>query len=202
MWASTPASGIGSRMNALRLFLGLLVFCLVAAPGSVLADEMPRDLSLKLLVKAIPFDRNFAARATPVAKIFVVAPDSVEGALRDANALVASLRTLPDLGGAPVSAEVVTLSGAALRARCEADKPAVVIVARSLTSAAVTALVQSLAGLPLVTAASEGEQVRQGVVLGFHIVEGRPKPLINVASARDHGVEFATSLLKLADVVR
>jgi hypothetical protein len=55
--------------------------------------------------------------------------------------------------------------------------------------------------LDLLTVSANPEGVPLGLVLGFDLVSGRPKLLVNLTQARKQGVAFQPEVLKLMKVV-
>jgi hypothetical protein len=67
--------------------------------------------------------------------------------------------------------------------------------------AELTAIASALQGVPILTVGADADDVPGGLALGFALVEGKPKIVINLDVARAQQVDFSASLLKLSDVV-
>jgi hypothetical protein len=61
---------------------------------------------------------------------------------------------------------------------------------------------RSLSGVDVLSVAVEPSAVAKGIVLGFKLVSGKPKIMVNLAQAKRQNVSFSASLLKLAEVIR
>jgi hypothetical protein len=167
-----------------------------AGPASV-----PPEIQANLLSKLCSYDRAFAARAGTMARILIVVregnPDS-ESAGHFMNGVLARL---PQFAGLPHEQAIVAFSsGEALAARCRKEGIAVVYVAPGL-DAQISGLRSSLAGVNVLSVAAVPDYVAGGVVIGFELVSGKPKILINLAQARGQHVDFPSSVLELMDVV-
>lgn len=62
-------------------------------------------------------------------------------------------------------------------------------------------IVKALGPPGVLTIAGSLSYVKRGVVLGFDLVSGRPKIVINLAMARQQRLDFQAALLRLARVV-
>jgi YfiR/HmsC-like len=139
------------------------------------ADEatVPAALQSKLLARAANYDRNFSKRAPAQAHIFVVLSSGASAA-QFSGQLRQALGEEPTVGGVPHDEEEVPFtSSAALAAKVKADKPAVLFLG----------------------------WVSAGVALGFDLISGKPRLLVNLKQAQKQGVAFGADLLRLAQVV-
>ena len=50
------------------------------------------------------------------------------------------------------------------------------------------------------TVGAVGSYVKGGIVLGFDLVSGKPKLLVNLTQARRQHVDLSSSVLKLAEI--
>jgi hypothetical protein len=57
-----------------------------------------------------------------------------------------------------------------------------------------------VSNVSLLTVGATPEYVESGIVLGFDLVSGRPKLLINLSQARKQQVDFPASVLRLMKV--
>ena len=60
---------------------------------------------------------------------------------------------------------------------------------------------RSLAGLSVLSSGALAHFVETAVALGFDLVSGKPKLLVNVRRAREQGVDLSSQVLKLAKVI-
>ncbi len=68
-------------------------------------------------------------------------------------------------------------------------------------AAELKAISSSLAGASVLSAGAVASFVRDGVVLSFDLVSGKPKLLVHIRRARDQKVELSSYVLKLVKVV-
>ena len=133
--------------------------------------------------------------------LIVVKPG--EEAARAAAQLEAAAAGKPKLAGLPHAEEVVQFSGAtALAATCKARSASIIYLAPGFTGAEATAIGQALEGGNVLTASAEPGLVKKGVVLGFDLVGGRAKLLVDLAQAGKQRVSFSAEVLRLVAVSR
>jgi hypothetical protein len=108
----------------------------------------------------------------------------------------------PTVGGVPHQEEEVPFTtSAALAAKVKADKPAVLFLGPGMSEADVKALLVALSGTEVLTVSANPAWVSAGVALGFDLVSGKPRLLVNLKQAQKQGVAFGADLLRLAQVV-
>jgi hypothetical protein len=118
-----------------------------------------------------------------------------------ASVIKSALEQLDRFGGLPHTEAVVTYESApALARRCRDDHVAVVYVTPGLESE-IERLRSALTGVDVLTVAAMPAYVESGIVLGFELLSGKPKMLINYEQAKQQNVNFAADVLKLMKVV-
>jgi hypothetical protein len=183
-----------------RRWLFVLGLALVASSAN--ADvSVPAKLQAQLVAKVASFDRNFLARAGNNALILVVQKPSDSSSAQLAQQVSAALRDLGDVGGAAKTVEVIPFAGAAaLAATCTSRKVALVYLSAGLESDA-GAIAAALAGVDVLTIGASGSHAEKGAIIGFDLEGGKPKIVINVATAKAQHVAIKAELLKLARVI-
>jgi hypothetical protein len=170
--------------------------------ASTPADSLvvPPELQVELLAKVVRYDRQFAARPDEVVQVLVVyAPGSAEST-RIGQELLGALANTPKLGGRAHRDELLGFtSDEALLAAIKAKKAAIVLFAPELASRAAD-LARLLSGCACLTVSSTPAGVREGLVLGFDLVSGKPRMLFNLGQSRRQGADFRAELLRLMTV--
>ena len=119
-------------------------------------------------------------------------PNDAESAAA-ALELKSALSDVPTVGDRPHEEQIVTYSGAAALAEMvKVGSPAIIYFgpgfAKELTAIRVPCPTPSL-----LTVGATPDYVESGIVLGFDLVSGRPKLLINLEQARKQQVDFPAS---------
>jgi hypothetical protein len=161
---------------------------------------VPIRLQAELLAKVATYDRNFAARTGERVRTLLVMKERDPESGRAAAEMKSALASIPTIGLLPHDEELATYSdGAALAEMCRARKISIVYVAPGF-SQQVDTIRETLGRLSVLTVGSIAEYVPNGIVLGFDLVSGRSKLLVNLTQARRQGIEFRAEILKLTKV--
>lgn len=174
---------------------------LVIATGAA-ADELPINLQVQLLSKMSTYVSNFAPKGATSAKVFVVHNGTKEAPTRGANAIGTAITQTGKLG--PYTAEVALVpfaGGKQLEAAIAAEQPQVVFLAPELEAKSVSEIVEAVGKGTTLTISGVAEHVRLGSVLGFALVEARPRVLINLKQAERQKIIFLSGLVKHSIVV-
>jgi len=184
-----------------RRTLGLaalgLTFSSLASASSV---QVPFSVQADLIAKVASFDRNFGARAGARALVFIMQmPNDAESGAA-ALELKSALSRVSAVGDRPHEEQVVTYGGAAALAEMvKARKPSIIYFGPGFAKE-LSAIKNSCSNASLLTVGATPEYVESGIVLGFDLVSGRPKLLINLGQARKQQVDFPASVLRLMKV--
>ncbi len=179
-----------------------LAAAVVLVAGSALADELPVGLQVQLLSKMSTYVSNFAPAGAAGVKILVVYPGSKEPATRGAHAISTALSQAGKLGQYTAEPVLVPYGDAkAFADRLAAEKPQVVYLAPELDEKTTTEIVEAATGTTVLTISGVAEHVRAGVVLGFSLVEARPRVLINLKQSQKQKIVFLSGLVKHSVVV-
>lgn len=175
----------------------------VAASPLARSQEVavPLDLQVELLAKVAAYDRNFAARAGAEARVVIVRRPSVADSERVASHVHAALRALSAIDGLPPAPSLLDWVDAnAVRDAVKARRAAIVYFAPGLGDD-MASIAKALDGADVLSAAASPAYVQKGAVLGFDLVSGKPKLLVNLGAARRQNVAFKAELLKIAKVI-
>jgi hypothetical protein len=186
----------------LRLAPTLLALSCVLATSRVGAEEpsVPVSLEAELLAKVAAYDKHMAARAGDRVHVVILVkqgnPDSERASAQMANAIGA----IGQIGGRAHDELLVSYTGAgALAEVCRTKHAAIVFVTPGFADD-IGAIAGALDGVDVLSASAIAEYVAKGVVLGFDLVSGRPKLLVNLTQAKKQKVDLAAEILKLMKV--
>jgi len=190
------------RRSALRTLLPALG--LVLLPRRLGAEEdiaVPVPLQMDLLLKVAAYDRNLPARARGVVRIVVLVKRD-----HGRSKLVAeqALRALADktAGGLPTELALHTFGdGPNLAERVQSGRVSILYLAPGFASRELLTIARSLAGLNVHSAGAVADFAQTAVAIGFDLVSGKPKLLVNLRRAREQGVDLSSQVLKLAKVL-
>jgi hypothetical protein len=184
-------------------FPALLWLCLCLwIPRLAQADDVavPLPMQVQLLASVADYDKGFVERAKGKVKIVLLTSKNPDSA-RAATQVLGVLGQLPRIGGqAHEESTVLFESGAELARLCRSNAISVVFMMPGFQGE-IADIKKSLDGVNVLSVATIGSYVQQGVVLGFDVVSGKPKLLVNLAQARAQKVTFRAELLKMVKVI-
>lgn len=186
-----------------RAFLRAVVLAAVVASGSAGADEVavPASMQAALLVKVAAYDRNLPARAGGNLRTLILVKAKSDESVRNAEEIKEALGNAGPIAGLEHVEELITFtSGAALAEACKAKKAAIVYVTAGLTDADHASIGQALEGVDVLSVAAAPGAVRKGIVLGFDLVSGKPKLLVDLPRAVRQNVALSANVLRLMTV--
>jgi YfiR/HmsC-like len=161
---------------------------------------VPERLQAELVAKMATYDRGFLARAGDRAHVVIIdKPDDADSA-RAATHLESAFRALPDVGGLPHDEAVVAWSGASALPGLVSARHAAIVYFTPGFASDVGEIRAALDGVDVLSVSAVAEYVPRGIVLGFDLVSGKPKLLVNLGQARKQHVAFMAEVLKLARV--
>ena len=185
-----------SGVLAGALALGLL------APLAARGDELPVTLQVQLLSKMPTYIDSLGSVGGATIKVLVVYPGPAETPSRGAAALVSAIAQVGQFGTAKAEPKPVPFLGEKkLQAVLGAEKPQVLYLAPEIDASAAAAIVQACAGSTTLTVTGNGDLVKLGVVLGFSLVEARPRVLVNLKQATAQNLVLRSGLLSHAVIV-
>lgn len=180
------------------VWLGLVWSGLRGARAEDVAVPLP--MQVQLFSNVADYDRAFTERAKGKVKVVLLTsknPDST----RAASQIQGALGRLAQIAGMPHEESTVKFeSGAALASLCRSQGISVVFVMPGFQNE-ITDIKTSLDGVNVMTVATLGSYVQQGIVLGFDVISGKPKLLVNLPQSRAQKVAFKAELLKMVRVI-
>jgi hypothetical protein len=187
--------------RALRVILLLSALAVTfSRPGRAQSMPVPAAAQAELIAKLVGFDRNFAARAGGKAVIIIAAMAGDAESMSAALEIKAAFSRLPRVGNLPHEEHIVTYSNAAALAQTVRSKRASLVYLGPGFDKQISAIRDALSTMDVLSVAAIPGYVPAGIVLGFDLVSGRPKLLIQVVQARKQNVAFPASVLSLMKV--
>jgi len=179
----------------------LLATLLVAWPTFAEEVAVPIGLQAELVAKVAAYDRNFAARAGERVQVLLVTRAGDGESVRTAAHMESALKDMKEIGGLPHEETTVAYGGAkALADAVKARKVAIVYLTPGLGTE-LEAIRDALAGVSVLSVGAIADFVPKGAVLGFDLVSGRPKLVVNLTQAKKQDVAFKAEVLKLMRVI-
>jgi hypothetical protein len=179
----------------------LLLLLALSQPAPADEASVPPRLQASLIARVAPFDRSLTARAGSRMLLLVAVRRNDAGSQQVAAEVIEALKSETQIAGLPLEVERVEVSTAAeLLEEIRVRHPAILYLSTAFSSYA-PALAEGLAGEGLLTMAAESAAVDGGICVGFDLVSGKPRVLINLGESKKQHVNFQAALLHLAKVV-
>ncbi|HEX8791538.1 MAG TPA: YfiR family protein [Polyangiaceae bacterium] len=185
-----------------RAFWLFLLFALVLVARDAAAEDVPVPVGLQaeLLAKVAAYDRNLPERAGERVRVFLVQKPGNDDSARAIVQMTGALGQIGSIGGLPHDDIVVAWGGAAALAQAVKTQRAAIVYFTPGFSGDADAIRAAFAGVDVLTVGAVPDYVPRGIVLGFDIVEGKPKLLVNLSQAAKQNVAFKAEVLKMMRV--
>lgn len=161
------------------------------------ADDLPLPLQVQLLQKTSSYITSLSPGENGKVKVLVVHAGASPS--RASDTVANTINQVGQLGKHPAEAKTVPLSG--LKATLETEKPQMLWVAPETDEKGVSAVVEAVGTSNIVTVSAVAAHVKQGVILGFDVLEAKPRILVHLKQARAQGVVFLSGLLTHSVIV-
>ncbi len=176
-----------------------LSLCLLWASLAV-ADAVPVPASVQatLTAKLLAYDRGLPNRAGDIVRILVLVDPSEGQSQKIANEFGSAMKSTATIGSLPIEVVTANFNGAnAIAARIKKEKMSAVYLSSGLAKSA-EAVATALKGVDVMTIAAEPSAVIRGIAVGFDLLSGQPKILVNLNQAKLQNVQLPASVLSLA----
>jgi len=168
------------------------------------ADDIavPVDLQASLLAKVVTYDRNLAERAGDRVHTLLVGKSKDPTSMPFVRQMRQALGDIDTFGSYPHDEQIVEFTdAAALAEKCRSERISIVYLGPGLHDD-IDAIRNALEPLSILTVSASAEEVLRGIVLGFDLVQGKPKLVIHLPQARKQHVNMQSDLLKLMRIVQ
>ncbi len=193
---------VGRGLTRRQWLAGVTAAALAAIARAASAEEarIPARLQAELLAKVAAYDGGFSARSGGRAHVLVVVAPELADSERFGALIRAELAKQPKIGGVEHMEELVRYSTPEELARlCRERRAAVVYLAPGLSRVA-EGIADALTGLDVLSVSAVPDDIAHRIVLGFELVSGKPKLLVNLPQAQRQHVAFRPELLRLARI--
>ena len=162
----------------------------------------PADDEAKILLRAISFDRALPARAGSEVVISVVYDARASGGERERDGRVLAFRKLSGRTMAGLPMRVTSLDCSPSKSLDDALRGVDIVYLTSGAKDCVRALTAATRKLRIASLASGRALVELGVTIGVTIEGARPKLLVNLKASKAEGLDLASQMLQLAEVIK
>jgi YfiR/HmsC-like len=182
----------------------VLVIAMASMWGRLAQGEdllVPARVQAQLVGKVVIFDRNFKSHIADKVNIAIITKSSNADTERAAARIQTAFHELGPIAGYPHEEFVVPWTDARALAAICAERKVVIVYLTPGLGTEVEHVARVLVGTGVLSVAGTLSYVERGTVLGFDLVSGQPKLVINLPSSKRQGILFQAGLLKLARVI-
>jgi hypothetical protein len=180
----------------------LLLLTPLAAAGSSVSVPVP--LQAQLMAKVAGYDSNMSGRSGGTVKVGIVTLGGNTDSERAEAQLRRALGAVDKIGGLPHQEVTLRWSepGGAqeLAKACRDQKISILYVTPGLTDQ-IPRIGSALNGVNVLSVGALTDYVKSGMVLGFDLVSGKPKLVVNLSQAKRQNVKFSARVLQLMRVI-
>jgi hypothetical protein len=162
--------------------------------------EVPLGLQAELMAKVVKYDRNFQARVGDAVRVWVVYRPGLADSERVSRQMMAALAAVPSLGGVKHHDELVPFSGVEKLTTAAREKKAAIVVFSPGFDVEAVALARAFEGWDGLTVTTTAVGVEKGFVLGFDLVSGKPRMLLQLTQARKQNTDFKADVVRIMKV--
>jgi hypothetical protein len=194
---------IGVRQPCARRAVLLAAIGVCLWPSGVRAESVsvPYAIQAQLMAKVASYDRRFRERAGARALVLVVSQRGNPESAQAAQQLKTGLAAVDNVGDLPHQEDLIQYDGAEALARVARERKAAIVYLAPGFQAEMPAIRRAFGSTRCLTVSAVPEYVASGSVLGFDLISGKPKLLVNLAAALAQGIDFRAEVLKLMKVV-
>jgi YfiR/HmsC-like len=196
---TTERRGAGSiRAAGLAALLGLAVCA--ATVGETSAGAADDDA--RILLRALSFDRALATRAGREVVISVVYDARASGSERERDGRVLAFRKLSVRTIAGLPMRVTWSDCSPSKSMDDALRDVDIVYLTSGAKECVRTVTAVTRRLRIASLASERALVELGVTIGVTMDGARPRLLVNLKASKAEGLDLASQMLQLAEVIK
>ena len=193
---------MASRLTRSKAIL-LVAATLLTPVSSARAEDpaIPLQLQAELTAKLVEYAQSPSTQGLSVMRIGILVRNGSVESQHFGSELKAAFGRMATIAGLAHEEVVITWSnGAALAEEARRRQLFAVYLTPGMRGE-VAAVARALEGAAIISVAAIDAYVSNGAILGFELVSGRPRMVLNLAQAKKQGVAFRAQVMKLMRIV-
>jgi hypothetical protein len=182
----------------------LLVAAMLLTPVSSARAEdpaIPLQLQAELTAKLVEYAQSPSTQGLGVMRIGILVRSGSVESQHFGGELKAAFGRMATIAGLPHEEVVITWSNAAALAEEARHRQLFAVYLTPGLRGDVTGVARALEGAAVISVAAIDAYVSNGAILGFELVSGRPRMVLNLTQARRQGIVFRAQVMKLMRIV-
>ena len=162
---------------------------------------IPLQLQAELTAKLVEYAQVPSPQGLSVMRIGIVVRNGSVESQHFGTELKAVFGRMATIAGLAHEESVITWTNAAAFAEEVRRRQLFAVYLTPGLRAEVGAIARALEGAPIISVAALDSYVSGGAILGFELVSGRPRMVLNLAQTKKQGVAFRAQVMKLMRIV-
>jgi hypothetical protein len=182
----------------------LLVVAMLSLPASSVRAEdpaVPLQLQADLTAKLIEYAQAPSPQGLTTLRIGILVRNGSIESQHFGTEIKAIFGRMATIAGMAHEESVIAWSTAAAFAEEARRRQLFAVYVTPGLRGEVPAIARALEGTPIISVAAIDTYVASGAILGFELVSGRPRMVLNLPQARKQGVAFRAQVMKLMRIV-
>lgn len=193
---------MASSLDRSRAIL-LLAAALTLPASSAFAEDaaIPLHLQADLTAKLLEYAQTPSVQGLSVMRIGILVRNGSVESQHFGTELKASFARMATIAGLPHEEAIITWSTPAAFAEEVRRRQLFAVYLTPGMRGEMGPVARALEGAPIISVAAVDSYVASGAILGFELVSGRPRMVLNLGQARKQGVAFRAQVMKLMRIV-
>ena len=182
----------------------LLIAVAVSWPvSSAIAEDpaIPLQLQAELTAKVVEYAQTPSSQGLGVMRIGILVRTGSVESQHFASELKATFGRMGTIAGLAHEEAVMTWSNASAFAEEARRRQLFAVYLTPGLRGEIPAVARALEGVQIISVAAVDGYVSGGAILGFELVSGRPRMVLNLPQARKQGVAFRAQVMKLMRII-
>jgi hypothetical protein len=188
-----------TRFTAILLIAAIL--SLPVSPAWAEDPAIPLQLQAELTAKLVEYAQTPSPQGVNVMRIGILVKSGNVESQHFGSELKATFGRMGSIAGLPHEEAVITWSNPAAFAEEARRRQLFAVYLTPGLRAEVPAIARALEGAPIISVAAVDAYVAGGAILGFELVSGRPRMVLNLPQAKKQAVAFRAQVMKLMRIV-
>jgi uncharacterized protein DUF4154 len=177
---------------------------LMIGPRSSKGQEavVPLALEVSLVARVAMFERGLRSKPDERIRVLIVEQAGLARSRAAAAQLMARFEEMQEIASKPIEVERISFTTPVeLAQACEARSAAIAFFTPGFDHEQIRAAAGALQSLQVLSVGAVASYVEDGVVLGFDLVSGKPKLIVNLGQARRQRLDFESPFLSIVKVI-
>ena len=162
---------------------------------------IPLQLQVDLTAKLLEYAQTPSPQGVSVMRIGILVKGGSVESSHFASELESAFDRVGKIASLPHEEVAISWSSAAAVAADAKRRQLFALYVTPGLGGEIPAIARALEGAPVITIAALDSYVGAGAILGFELVSGRPKMVLNLGQAKRQGVAFRASVMKLMRII-